>query len=57
MEVKNNQQTKMGDTATVEQPDVSPYMVPEVVRKTVTVSKGGVKPETSGVKTPGNPSM
>lgn len=57
MENKNSQSTKMGDTATVEQPDVAPYMVPEVVTKTVTVSKGGSAPKTSGIATPGNPGM
>lgn len=57
MEAKSSQSTKMGDTATVEQPDVPSFMVAEVVTKTVTVSKGGSAPKPAGVATPGNPSM
>jgi hypothetical protein len=52
---KNNQSARMGDTATVEQADVASFMVPEVVKKDVNVSKGGSAPKTSGVATPGNP--
>ena len=57
MAEKNSQSTKMGDTASVEQPDVPSFMVAEVVTKTVTVSKGGSAPKPAGVATPGNPSM
>jgi hypothetical protein len=52
---KNNQSARLGDTACVEQTDVASFMVPEVVKKDVNVSKGGSAPKTSGVATPGNP--
>ena len=52
---KNSQSTVMGDTATVDQPDVASFMVPDVARKQVNVSIGGTEPDPAGVKTPGNP--
>lgn len=56
MEVpKNNQQVRKGDTATAEQSDVAAYMVPEVVKKNVDVTRGGESPKTGGIMTPGSP--
>lgn len=52
---KNNQSQRLGDTATAEQADVASFMVPEVVKKDITVSKSGSVPKPSGVATPGNP--
>ena len=57
MEIKNKQQTVMGDTATEDVTDVAPYMVAEKVTKVPSVSKGGSNPVPGGIKTPGNPAL
>ena len=57
MEIKNKQQTVIGDTATEDVVDVAPYMKAEVVRKNPSTTTGGESPKPAGIKTPGSPSM